>query len=74
LEQIKIQNESSYFNLNNVEFETNVANIVNNTSIIRNKEVPSDYDRNDLSSKDKVQSHVTNSDIEKMQTSNCKPR
>jgi len=56
LEQIKIQNESSNFNLNNVEFEANV-NIVNNTSIILDKEDSSDYDRNDLSSE--VRSHVT---------------
>jgi len=73
LKQIKIQNESSNFNLNNVEFEANVANIVNNTSIL-DKEDSNDYDRNDLSSEVEVQSHVTNSDIEKMQTSNCKPR
>jgi len=58
LEQIKIQNESSNFNLNNVEFEANVVNIVNNISIILDKEDSCDYD---LSSE--VQSHVTNSGI-----------
>jgi len=74
LEQIKIQNESSNFNLNNIEFEANVANIVNNTSIMLDKEDSNNYNRNDLSSEVEVQSHVTNSDIEEMQTSNCKPR
>jgi len=36
------------------------------------KEDSNNYDRNDLSSEVEVQSHVTNSDIEEMQTS--KPR